>query len=67
MTVNKYGKHPSILKLKEFVGARELFSLPPIDEDIIIKKIYSLDEAASNTRKTMTSSPRKSILTLIHP
>ena len=49
--INKYDKHPSILKIKEFVDARELFSLSPVDEDRVIKEIYSLvvSKAAPNT------------------
>ena len=50
MAVNKYDKHPSILKIKELVGERELFSLSPINE-VVIKEIHSLDvsKAAHNT------------------
>ena len=47
--VEKFKKHPSIIKIKEHVNIEELFNLEPIDETIIKDKIGSLDKRKPTT------------------
>ena len=49
--INKYEKHPSILKIKESFDEKDVFLFSTIEEEIIVKEIYSLNElkATPNT------------------
>ena len=65
--IEKYSKHPSILKIREHYPQNTTFSFQPTDLQTVLKEVRNLDESKSSPIESVPARVLKDIIDIFSP
>ncbi len=66
-SIEKYSKHPSILKIKDHYPQNTIFSFQPTDLQTVLKEVRNLDESKSSPIESVPARVLKDIIDVFSP